>query len=169
MKRECGFPPVYQEESELLILGSFPSVKSREEGFYYANPHNRFWRVIASFFEEDVPNDTEKRRDFVLRHNIALWDVVSSCEIEGSKDESIRKEQLSDLEGLLHRTHIRAIFCNGATSYRLLQKSSPALLPITRRMPSTSPRNAGCRELVFIWHSALAEIFPRGEEGQFVE
>ena len=90
-------PPVYDEDSKVLILGSFPSVKSREEGFFYGHPQNRFWRVVSSVFDEDMPQTTEEKRAFLLRRNIALWDVIASCEIEGSSDASIKDVVPNDL------------------------------------------------------------------------
>ena len=83
-------PPVFDENSEILILGSFPSVKSREQGFFYGHPQNRFWKVTAAVFEEEVPVSIEEKREFLLRNHIALWDVIESCEIEGSADSSIK-------------------------------------------------------------------------------
>lgn len=136
-----GFTPVYNENSRLLILGSFPSVKSRAEGFYYGNRQNRFWRTVCGFFGEEAPETIEKKRDFLLRRGIALWDVVMSCEIDGSSDASISGEIVADIPALLKGSKISAILCNGTKSYSLLSEKFPELVPMTVKMPSTSPAN----------------------------
>ena len=102
-------PPVFDKTSEVLILGSFPSVKSREEGFFYGHPQNRFWRVIASIFDEKVPATVEEKKAFLLRNYIALWDVISSCDIEGSSDATIRNVTANDINIILRDADIRAI------------------------------------------------------------
>jgi len=152
-----GFEPVYNEESRLLILGSFPSVKSREVGFYYGNKQNRFWKTVCGFFGEAVREDTEWKREFLLRRKIALWDVVLSCEIEGSSDASIRKESVAEIPALLAETKIETIFCNGTKSFSLLAERFPELLPITKKLSSTSPANP--RFSGAEWRAALEEIF----------
>ena len=159
MKREYaeGFPPAYDEESELLILGSFPSVKSRAEGFYYGNPQNRFWRTVCAFFGEETPKSVPEKRAFLARRHIALWDVVVSCSVEGSSDASIEDAALADLPALLKGSRIRAIFCNGGTAFGLLKEHFPKLLPMSRRMCSTSPANP--RFSAAEWERALGEIF----------
>jgi len=152
-----GFAPVYNEESRLLILGSFPSVKSREVGFYYGNRQNRFWKTVCGFFGEPVREDTVWKREFLLRRKIALWDVVLSCEIEGSSDASIQKERVAEIPALIAQTKIEKIFCNGTKSFSLLAERFPALLPITKKLSSTSPANPRFSETE--WRSALGEIF----------
>ena len=152
-----GFDPVFDEDSVLLILGSFPSVKSRQEGFYYGNPQNRFWRTVCGYFGEDVPASIEGKKDFLKRRNIALWDVVTSCEIDGSKDNSIRNEQVANLPALLDKTNIKKIFCNGGKSYELLESEFPQLLNLTQRLPSTSPANP--RFSAEAWRQAFSEVF----------
>ncbi len=136
-------PPTWDSRSEVLILGSFPSVKSREAGYFYGHPRNRFWEVLAAVFEEHVPVGTEERRAFLLRNHIAVWDVIASCEISGSSDSSIRNAVPNDLSGILNGAKIRQIFCNGQTAFRLYQRF---LRPVTGReavcLPSTSPANA---------------------------
>lgn len=159
MNRVEGFAPVYDERSRVLILGSFPSVKSREVGFYYGNPQNRFWKMLCSFFGEKIPPTVEGKTAFLLRHGIALWDMVASCEIVGSADASIRGEHVVDVASILGHAPIEIVLCNGTKSYDLLSALSPELLPRVRKMPSTSPANPRYREE--IWHSALAEIFGR--------
>ena len=94
-------PPVYDKESQMLVLGSFPSVKSREEGFFYGHPQNRFWRVIAAVFEDSVPQSIEEKKAFLLRNHIAVWDVIKSCDIEGSSDSSIKNVTANDLNRIL--------------------------------------------------------------------
>ena len=135
--------PVYDKDSEVLILGSFPSVKSREEGFFYGHPQNRFWKVTASVFDEEPPRTTEKKKDFLIRNHIALWDVIGSCDIEGSSDSSIRNVQVNDISKILTTADIKAIYLNGKKAYHLYQQY---LEPTINRegicLPSTSPANA---------------------------
>ena len=135
MKREyCeGFDPVYDGNSVVLILGSFPSVKSRAEGFYYGNKQNRFWRTVSVFFGAELPKTVEEKRAFVLRNRIALWDVVTACEIEGSQDSSIVNERIADIPALLEKSNIKAILCNGTTAYGLLAKNFPALVAYCKK------------------------------------
>lgn len=156
--RAEGFGPVYDQNSKLLILGSFPSVKSRAEGFYYGNPQNRFWKTLCSFFGESIPETVDGKRAFLLRRGVALWDVVASCEIVGSMDASIANEVTADIPNLLKMLHgVRKIFCNGGKSYELLRSRYPELLPMTTRLSSTSPANP--RFSLSEWHAALFEVF----------
>ena len=152
-----GFDPVFDGESRLLILGSFPSVKSRKEGFYYGNPQNRFWKTVCGYFGESVPFTIAEKRDFLLRRKLALWDVVTACEIDGSKDHSIRNERVADLPALLSKSKIKRIFCNGGKSFELLEREFPALKEIAQKLPSTSPANP--RFSVEVWHRAFNEVF----------
>lgn len=136
--------PVFDSRSTVLILGSFPSVKSREIGFFYGHPQNRFWKVLAAVFEEQtVPKDTEEKRDFLLRNGVALWDVICSCDITGSSDSSIRNVVPNDLTSILEQANIRQIYVNGKKAMSLYQRY---LEPETGRkavcLPSTSPANA---------------------------
>ena len=137
------FPAVYAPDSRILILGSFPSVKSRERRFFYGHPQNRFWRVLAAQLGTDVPQSVEEKRAFLLAHRIALWDVIASCEIAGSSDASIRNAMPNDLTPILETASIRQIFTNGGTAHRLYRKY---IYPLTGRedivLPSTSPANA---------------------------
>ena len=137
------FDPVYDENSRVLILGSFPSVKSREQGFYYANPQNRFWRVIADITGEEPPQTVEDKKSLLLRRNIALWDVAYCCEVDGSSDSSMRNVRPNDIAALLENTQITRIFANGKTAAKLYEKlvAPKTGLPITC-LPSTSPANA---------------------------
>ncbi len=109
-------PPVWAADSGILILGSFPSVKSREAGFFYGHPNNRFWRVTAAVFGEACPQTIPARRAFLLRHGIALWDVIAACEIVGSSDASIRNARVNDLSEILNGAPIERIFVNGKTA-----------------------------------------------------
>ena len=135
--------PVFDRNSRVLILGSFPSVKSRESGFFYGHPQNRFWHTLAAVTEDDVPQTIEEKKAFLIRHGIALWDVIASCEIKGSADVSIRDAIPNDVERILNTAPITRIFTNGATAHKLYCRH---LLPKTGReaicLPSTSPANA---------------------------
>lgn len=137
------FEPVYNEESRILILGSFPSVKSRENHFYYGHPQNRFWKVLAGVIREDVPQTVEEKRDFLLRNRIAVWDVIASCDIVGSSDSSIKNVVGNDMDTILKHAPIQKICANGEKAYQLFQKyckkeGQPELV----KLPSTSPANA---------------------------
>lgn len=135
--------PVFDEHSRILILGSFPSVKSREEMFFYGHPQNRFWRVLAAVFGTEVPRTIEEKMQFLLAHHIALWDVIASCEICGSADSSIKNAVPNDLSLILQTADIKAIFVNGKTAekyYRKYQRKIVGRDAIC--LPSTSPANA---------------------------
>jgi double-stranded uracil-DNA glycosylase len=136
-------PPVFDGRSETLILGSFPSVASRAGSFFYHHPQNRFWRVLAAVLGEDVPESIGEKTALLLRHRIALWDTIASCDITGSSDASIRDAVPNDLTVITAHAPIRRVFCNGALSGRLYDKFG---LPQTglpaARLPSTSPANA---------------------------
>lgn len=137
------FPAIYAPDSRILILGSFPSVKSREQMFFYGHPQNRFWRVMAALLGADVPQTVEEKRAFLLANHIALWDVIASCDIAGSSDASIRNAVPNDLTPILETACIRQIFTNGGTAHRLYRKY---IYPLTGRedtvLSSTSPANA---------------------------
>lgn len=135
--------PVYDKDSRVLILGSFPSVKSREEGFFYGHPRNRFWRVTSRVFDEDLPLTVDEKKAFLLKNHIALWDVIGSCEIEGSSDSSIRNVTVNDISQILKTADIKAIYLNGGKAYQLYQKYLfPSVLREGILLPSTSPANA---------------------------
>ena len=137
------FPPLYNEESRVLILGSFPSVKSREQAFFYGHPQNRFWKVLGGVFGQEVPATVEEKRAFLLRNRVALWDVIASCEIVGSADSTIKNAVPNDLSSILNNSKVSRIFVNGGTAKRLYDRH---LLPVTGMeatvLPSTSPANA---------------------------
>ena len=135
--------PLYDEHSEVLILGSFPSVRSREQGFIYGHPQNRFWRVVAEVCGCAVPESIEQKKDFLLSNKIALWDVLASCEIKGSSDSSIKNAEPNDITEILKTANIRKIFVNGKTAekyYNKYIKDSIGREAIS--LPSTSPANA---------------------------
>lgn len=135
--------PVYNEHSRILILGSFPSVKSREAGFFYGHPQNRFWKVLANVFQAEVPDTIEEKKAFLLEHRIAVWDVIGQCEITGSSDSSIRNVVPNSISKILETTKIEQIFVNGKKAEQLYQRY---IYPQTKRnaicLPSTSPANA---------------------------
>ena len=138
-------PPVFDENSRLLILGSFPSVKSRETQFFYGHPQNRFWRVLAAVFGEETPASVEDKKRLLLSHGVALWDVVAECDITGSADSRIANAVPNDLSVILSRCDIRRIFVNGRTAQKLYQRFlQPVLGRGAEYLPSTSPANAAC-------------------------
>ncbi len=151
-------PPFFRADSHILILGSFPSVKSREQRFFYGHPQNRFWKVIAAVFGDETPSDIPEKQAFLERHRIALWDSIGRCTIEGSSDSSIRDVVPNDLSVILDHAPIRAIYCNGKTSldcynrYIRTATGRDAVL-----LPSTSPANAAWSpdRLVDAWRAVL--------------
>ena len=154
------FEPVWDKDCEILILGSLPSVKSREVQFYYGHPKNRFWQVLASVYGAPTPVTTEEKKAFLLENHIALWDVVASCEISASSDSSIKNVAVYDICPLIEKSKISRIFTNGATADRLYRKyifPQTGIEPV--KLPSTSPANAAWRteSLVEEWFSAIKE------------
>ncbi len=137
------FEPVFDENSKVLILGTFPSVKSRENQFYYGHPQNRFWKVIAGLTESEVPQTIEEKKKLLLEHGIAIWDVIESCDIIGSSDSSIKNVVPADIERVVANSKIENIYANGGTAKKLYEKYSQKK---TGReiigLPSTSPANA---------------------------
>ena len=135
--------PVFDKNSKILILGSFPSVRSREEGFFYGHKQNRFWKVVSAVFEEEVPKTIPLKKAFLLRNHIALWDVIHSCDITGSSDSSIKNVVANDLSIILEHSGIRKIFVNGKTAEKYYIKYSEKDTHIKAIcLPSTSPANA---------------------------
>ena len=137
------FPPLYDENSKILILGSFPSVKSREQLFFYGHPQNRFWKVVASVLGEETPKTIEEKRAFLFKNRIALWDVIGACEIEGSSDSTIKSVVPNDLTEILKNSNIKKIFVNGKTAekyYKKYQEKRCGYEAVC--LPSTSPANA---------------------------
>ena len=156
-----NIPPVFDKHSEILILGSFPSVKSREMQFFYGHSQNRFWKVIATIYDYPVPSDIPSKKKLLLDNRIALWDVIGSCEINGSSDSSIRNAVPNDIAALVEKTGISQIFANGATSYNMYNRFFLYSFGIDAvKLPSTSPANAAYSldRLVSEWKSHLLSI-----------
>lgn len=139
------FDAFFDKDSRVLILGTIPSPKSREQGFYYGHPQNRFWKVLADVLGEEFPQTLEERKRFLKRNHIALWDVLESCEIKGASDVSIRNAKPNDMNRILQAADIRAIFATGAKAAQLYKKLCfPECGVEAVRLPSTSPANCGC-------------------------
>ena len=155
------FGPLYNENSEILILGSFPSVKSREANFFYGHPQNRFWKVISAVYNNPVPISIEEKTEFLLGSRIALWDTIYSCDIIGSSDSSIKNVVPTDINLILRSANIKAVFCNGAASYKLYMKYCyPETHVEAIKLPSTSPANAAfsINRLIDIWSFEINKI-----------
>ena len=160
MKQEHTFGPVYDKNSKILILGSFPSVKSREMNFYYGHPQNRFWKLLAKIYNDEIYTSIDDKKEFLLRNNIALWDSIKRCNIKGSSDSSITDVELNDLREIINNSNIKKIVFNGKAAYNLFKKYSN--YDITNNikvcvLPSTSPANAACSfdKLFEIWSKEL--------------
>ena len=152
------FEPISNEHSRNLILGTIPSVQSREAGFYYAHPRNRFWSVLAGSFGQPIPQSVEEKTRLLLTNGIALWDVLASCEIDGSDDASIRKPVCNDIAALVRGKPIQKILCNGKKAYDLYRCFFNIPMPVLL-MPSTSPANAAwsAERLMAAWALELLE------------
>lgn len=155
--------PVWDPDSRILILGSFPSVKSREAAFFYHHPQNRFWKVLAAVTEDVIPESIEDKKAFLHRHHIAVWDVIATCTITGSSDSSIRDVVPNPIDELLKQAQIVRIFVNGKTAWKLYDrylKERCAREAIV--LPSTSPANAAWKldDLVETWESRIGEAVP---------
>lgn len=149
--------PIVNEDCTKLILGSFPSVKSREAGFYYSHPQNRFWKVIAAICDCPLPETKEEKKQMLLDHHIALWDSIHSCTIHGSSDSSIRDVIPNDIESLIAGTKITDIYCNGQSALKYYKKYQKKLNIEAQLLPSTSPANAqySLERLIKIWKATL--------------
>ena len=151
-------PPVWDESSEILILGSFPSVKSRETGFYYGHPQNRFWRVLSSVLKAPEPVGTDEKKAMLLKYHIALWDVAASCVVTVSSDSSIKDARPNDIKPILEGSRVKKICVNGKTAERLYLKY---ILPYSglkpELLPSTSPANASwsLERLIAVWSKII--------------
>ena len=148
------FPPIYDGNSRILILGSFPSVKSREQLFFYGHPQNRFWGVTAAVYGSEAPGTIPEKKEFLLSHGIALWDVIASCEITGSSDSSIKNVAVNDLSPIFAASDIKRIFVNGQTAKRFYDRyTKPLVGREAAVLPSTSPANAAWTfdKLVTAW------------------
>ncbi|WP_099205018.1 DNA-deoxyinosine glycosylase [Scatolibacter rhodanostii] len=152
------FEPVYNENSRILILGTIPSVKSRENHFYYGHPQNRFWKVLAELVSCELPQTIEEKKQMLLLHKIAVWDVLKSCEIVGSGDSSIRAEIPNEILPLLQKTQIKKVFTNGKKAEAFYQKYCRAETGVESVcLPSTSPANAAWSldKLVQVWRKEM--------------
>jgi len=160
---EHPFGPLFNENSRVLILGSFPSVKSREQQFFYGHPQNRFWKVVAALYHREVPVSIPEKRALILENGLALWDSIAGCVITGSSDASIRDVRANDLSVILDHSPIRRIYCNGKTSWQYYEK---LIRPRTGReadcLPSTSPANAQWTldRLIDAWSVITEETIP---------
>lgn len=155
--RETGFAPVFDENSRVLVLGSFPSVQSRRTSFYYGNPQNRFWKMLANCFHAPMPETNDQKRAFVLSRGIALWDVVTECEIEGSKDDTIREYAPADLSIVFSKAKIELVLLNGKKAFSVFEENYKDGGVPYRLMPSTSPANPRYDEK--IWKEAFDGVF----------
>ena len=154
-----GFDPVFDGCSRVLVLGSFPSVLSRANDFYYGNPRNRFWRVVAACVGDPVPQTIPEKRELLLSHGIALWDVVASCDVAGSNDASIKNVVPADVARVTGAAPIERVLCNGATAGRLYHRYLERVAGMEARvLPSTSPANAAwsLERLVEAWREPLS-------------
>lgn len=158
------FGPVYDKNSKILILGSLPSVKSRQQQFYYGHPQNRFWKVLSAALGESIGGSVDEKKRIMLKNHIALWDVIQSCDIIGSSDSSIKNVKENDISVILDTADIKAIFLNGAKAYELFKRycggvedrnEPPAIL----KLPSTSPANAAWKtqQLIEAWGAELGK------------
>ncbi len=149
-----NIPPLYDADSQILILGSFPSVKSREGQFFYHHPQNRYWKVMAAVWNEAIPQTIEEKKQMILSHHAAMWDVIASCEITGSSDSSIKKVVPNDIGGLLAKTQITKIYTNGGTAHKYYQKYIKKQIGQEDIvLPSTSSANAAwsLEKLIEAW------------------
>jgi len=150
--------PIVDSTSKILIVGTFPSVKSREANFYYHNPQNRFWKVISSLVDEPVPTSIEAKTEMLLKHHIAVWDVIYSCDITGSSDNSIQNVVPNDIQKLLQETDIKHIYANGSKADDLYMRYCFASTGLaTIKLPSTSPANATytLEQLIDCWRREI--------------
>ena len=153
-------PPFYDKDSKILILGSFPSVKSREQMFFYGHPQNRYWKVIAAVFEDDVPLTIPAKKAFLKKHHIAMWDVIGSCDITGSSDSSIENVTANDISVILSSSKVTRIFVNGKTAEKFYKKYTEQKTGIKAVcLPSTSPANAAwnIERLTGYWSTAILQ------------
>ena len=156
-EKKKGFAPVFNEHSKILILGSFPSVKSRQIDFYYGNKQNRFWKTLCGYFGESIPEKTEEKKDFLYRNQIALWDMVMACNIEGSADSSVKNEEIANLYEVVNVAKIEKIILNGTLAFELFEKHYSDIGIPYEKLPSTSPANPRFSEER--WRRALDDIF----------
>ena len=156
-----SFEPVYDKDSEILILGTLPSVKSRENNFYYGHKQNRFWKVLATLLKEPVPETIEEKKAMLLAHRVALWDVIQSCDIKGSSDSSIKNVQPTDIGMILEKTNMTQIYANGNKAGQLYKRYQFPVTGIKATvLPSTSPANAAwsLARLCEAWKTILHDL-----------
>ena len=152
------FDSVFDQNSEILVVGTFPSVKSREQCFYYGHPQNRFWRVLSSVFNEPVPETIAQKRELLRRNRVALWDALYSCDIEGSSDLSIKNVVPNDFSEIFENANIKRVLCNGSKAFDLFREFVTVKTSAeVQRMPSTSPANAAwtLERLIEMWSVGL--------------
>ena len=152
------FDPVYDAESSILILGSFPSVKSRENNFFYGHPQNRFWKVMANILEWEVPTTIEEKKNMLLSNQVAVWDVIARCSIQGSSDTSIKDVVVNDFSKILQNSKVERIYVNGGKAYELYHKYAEKVTGIKAiKLPSTSPANAAwsLERLTKMWKETI--------------
>ena len=157
MKVEHTFKPIYSKDSKILILGSIPSIISREYNFYYAHPQNRFWKIISKIYNEKIPTTKEEKTKLILNNNLAIYDVIKSCEIQGSSDSSIKNVEINDINYIINNSSIEKIIFNGNKAYELYNKYEKNKFSNTKVLPSTSPANAKytLEDLCKIWSKEL--------------
>ena len=156
-----GFGPVYNSESRILILGSFPSVKSREQAFFYGHPRNRFWKVLAAVLKEEEPQTVEEKKAMLFRRGVAVYDVIEQCSIIGSSDSSIKDVVPADLGKIVGESQIQKVYTNGKTAGKLYKKyQDKEMNRPMEELPSTSPANAAysLEKLTEIWSRAITEV-----------
>ncbi len=154
-----GFEPFFDGDSKVLILGSFPSVKSREQQFYYGNPHNAFWRILATFFNSPTPLTVDEKKAFLRANKIALWDIVTECEIVASRDDTIKNFKVANLSIVLQNSSVNSILINGGRAYGIYKKYCKGINLPAVKLPSTSPANTRRNEDE--WYAALRTAFSR--------
>lgn len=152
-----GFEPFFDKDSRVLILGSFPSVKSREQSFYYGHPQNAFWRILSTFFGEDKPLTVEDKKSLLTRKHVALWDIVTECEIVGSRDETIKNFKVANLSEVLQNSSLTCILINGGRAFTIFEKHYGGIGLPYLKLPSTSPANAKRKDDE--WYAALRRAF----------
>lgn len=153
------FEPVYDQKSKILILGTFPSEKSRERGFYYQHPQNRFWKVISALADWPTPSTMEEEKTLLLENHIAVWDVIYSCDINGSSDSSIKNVVPNDIRTLLDKTGVETIYANGGKAFELYNRYCYEMTDkVIIKLPSTSPANASysLEKLVACWGEVIS-------------
>lgn len=157
MRVKHTFKPIYNKESKILILGSIPSVKSRENNFYYGHSKNRFWDLIAKIYNEKIPVSVDEKTDLILRNNLAIYDVIKICDIEGSSDSSIKNAEINDINTIINESSISKIIFNGNKAYELYKKYETNKFTNLVNLPSTSPANArfSFDKLFEIWKKEL--------------